>query len=583
MNAVMNSKTVELDVSRAGMIKSMADSFTNREACIRELLQNARRAGATDISVHTLDERATICVVDNGSGIEDPQSLFLFGHSDWNSKTVMEEESPFGVGFSSAIFLGEHLRVESNGWAVSTPTSRLLEMEAVKVEQSSFKDGTIVELTLSREDYRALDINAHLTRMAIGFPVPIALNGSYLQRPHAIDNLSGTLSTQIGLIETKNIDNSLLYDASFHIYLQGFFMGEISRYTWSSDSRPTWSVLLNNDSITDRIYAVHLDSDHFRARMPDRDKLVNEDTAFGEIKSAINDHFARYLKEMERTMTGREFAMTFTRHALRWAPVLLNDKPLDRDALWKFPNLPHESDYYEYDYAYLGDEDGLIDPSEDLIVDPTFSFDEWFGVTMEGFHESIEENNAALAYMLQVGVATISHYFKALDPNHWVFKHAVSMYEEFRRGNLYIEATETPRNPVDFPGRFIDMEVVFCDAYRIKSNNPRLPSIRISEYPYHNQSMDQLIIPLGAGSESLGSVIQQVSTYCDEFGDFEDDAYESDLHDLMCLAELARNKDAGGFLHSMVRDSLRGYSEVLKGKSFKIAFSDDGQMFVAED
>lgn len=66
---------------------------------VNEMLQNARRAGATRIAV-TLDisDDSSNCTFDdNGSGISDPQDFISLGKSHWNAETIASED-PAGMG-----------------------------------------------------------------------------------------------------------------------------------------------------------------------------------------------------------------------------------------------------------------------------------------------------------------------------------------------------------------------------------------------------------------------------------------------------------------------------------------------------
>jgi Histidine kinase-, DNA gyrase B-, and HSP90-like ATPase len=70
-----------------------------------EILQNARRAGATEVEVSINDERPNInhcriAVQDNGRGIDDFGGLVTLGASDW-SVEISEREDPAGMGFFS--------------------------------------------------------------------------------------------------------------------------------------------------------------------------------------------------------------------------------------------------------------------------------------------------------------------------------------------------------------------------------------------------------------------------------------------------------------------------------------------------
>lgn len=67
-----------------------------------ELFQNARRAGATFVSVTTehIGDACIITVTDDGAGITDPADLVSLGQSDW-SEECRNREDPAGMGFFS--------------------------------------------------------------------------------------------------------------------------------------------------------------------------------------------------------------------------------------------------------------------------------------------------------------------------------------------------------------------------------------------------------------------------------------------------------------------------------------------------
>ena len=68
------------------------------EGRIIEILQNARRAGATEVRISNKD--GLITVQDNGSGIEDFQKLLDLGVSGWDEQLEAGED-PAGVGLFS--------------------------------------------------------------------------------------------------------------------------------------------------------------------------------------------------------------------------------------------------------------------------------------------------------------------------------------------------------------------------------------------------------------------------------------------------------------------------------------------------
>ncbi|MBX3583246.1 MAG: hypothetical protein KF810_15255 [Rhizobiaceae bacterium] len=68
---------------------------------LNELLQNARRAGATKVVIEQVDDPRfgkAVRIVDDGAGIEDPRSLFSLGHSGWSAALTQSEDAA-GMGF----------------------------------------------------------------------------------------------------------------------------------------------------------------------------------------------------------------------------------------------------------------------------------------------------------------------------------------------------------------------------------------------------------------------------------------------------------------------------------------------------
>src|SRR3972149_10606286 len=74
--------------------------FFSSTARAEELLQNARRSEATEVTV-TIG-KDTLKVQDNGRGIEDPTILTRIGDSEW-SPSVIDHESPAGMGIFSVL------------------------------------------------------------------------------------------------------------------------------------------------------------------------------------------------------------------------------------------------------------------------------------------------------------------------------------------------------------------------------------------------------------------------------------------------------------------------------------------------
>jgi hypothetical protein len=87
---------------------------------IIEILQNARRAGATEVEITNKDGFVT--VQDDGSGIENFSILLDLGNSDWD-QTMEKAEDPAGVGVFclsprevTICSNGKKIIITRNGW-----------------------------------------------------------------------------------------------------------------------------------------------------------------------------------------------------------------------------------------------------------------------------------------------------------------------------------------------------------------------------------------------------------------------------------------------------------------------------------
>ncbi len=165
-------------------ILSKADRlFRNDDAGVFvELLQNARRAGATlvDISIEQLpgdEEGSRITFHDNGRGIDDFQKLLALGDSDW-SIDVREIEDPAGMGFFSLC----HSEVEVRSGNQQALLSREVFLGGAGAEVVSTEDhipGTRIVFTRGSR----ADLLVGVIRQVSEFcPVEVHVNGEAVTR-----------------------------------------------------------------------------------------------------------------------------------------------------------------------------------------------------------------------------------------------------------------------------------------------------------------------------------------------------------------------------------------------------------------
>ncbi len=88
-------QTIQAQVSKRLLSKADRLFTGTLDGRIIEVLQNARRAGATEVTITNQDGLVT--VRDNGSGIDDFSKLLDLGDSDWDD-AMEQAEDPAGVG-----------------------------------------------------------------------------------------------------------------------------------------------------------------------------------------------------------------------------------------------------------------------------------------------------------------------------------------------------------------------------------------------------------------------------------------------------------------------------------------------------
>jgi len=158
---------------------------------LNELLQNARRAEATEVKIelHCNDaEQSFLTVADNGNGIEDPSVLLALGDSQWQEDTD-HREAPAGMGVFSLASRGAEIR--SRHWCVALQPEHFSGQAAASVRASKPLAGTQVTLPLNESEVERLET---LVKGATGYyPLPVKFNGQPLARQ---DFLHGHLFVQ---------------------------------------------------------------------------------------------------------------------------------------------------------------------------------------------------------------------------------------------------------------------------------------------------------------------------------------------------------------------------------------------------
>lgn len=251
------------------------------EGRIIELLQNARRAGATQVSINNKDGFVT--VKDNGCGIEDFQKLLDLGGSGWDEKLEAGED-PAGVGlFSLAprqvtiISRNKRVVIDKGGWTGKPVT--------VVESQESF-EGTC--LTFKDEkpwDFKLVEMYAVFTGMKVlvdgkcchSLPF-VSSNAAHYENPGCKIEVTKSISKYHKDLMTNYFYKKVI--VNFH--------GQVAELDyWPAKEEPGLEILVDITPQTD-----------IRLMLPARTRLV-ENAAIDRLKSAIEVEYYKYFQRQK--------------------------------------------------------------------------------------------------------------------------------------------------------------------------------------------------------------------------------------------------------------------------------------------
>ena len=150
---------------------------------VAELLQNARRANASHVTITLKDtgaERTHVTIEDDGDGIADPQVLLSFGENGWDDKLV-EREDAAGMGILSLGRVGACVRSRTengDGWRITLDPAHFRGEHDATVhadEDAPAKHGTRIEFDVDVQT-KSMYVDSHLVQAVTYYPVPVTLN-----------------------------------------------------------------------------------------------------------------------------------------------------------------------------------------------------------------------------------------------------------------------------------------------------------------------------------------------------------------------------------------------------------------------
>lgn len=544
-------ETLVLDVSRDGLFHALRAQFTSSTTFLPELLQNARRAGASRVLLEWDADRNVFIVTDDGCGIRNFRHVVVAYRSGWNSD-IKRRENPFGVGLFAALFASDEVIVHSLDRRMVLD-ERCLASGAIHVTAAPSRQGTEVQLVLkeplrrSAEDWLKL-----LTDLVKGFPIPVHFNGTPIARPDALD--SGLLfrETDIGALhlfgwEECQPRTTVLLPI---LYCQGLPLRRIRHTIHTGD-------------------VLHVDTMRFAARVPDRDVFLNPEESEAAIVRGIEAQWQARLRLRQTELRPLEFAERYWQMCVAFqVPELLVGMPVAASMLSRYVAPEEAIDCGDEPLEAWG-EGALPQDSTPLV--------EYF----RGGYTGCEDDPPAPLASIYVMARELAVLTLGVPKSHPCWQRAVDLLDESL--GLEYELNE-PGEAREFFGDWIICQVQTCESYAIRfrptqactipeSLRSYLMEVTIRTYSFFDSKRQRIIVP--AGDRRPGRAARQVSTFCDEFDHFQAGAYEADREAIERIVASLRAKSPAAYLHALLA-KVTPDPAALGGQAFQVKYDVHG-------
>lgn len=531
-------KKVAMKVNSANLVKSLKFSFSNKSTHLSELMQNARRAKATQVVFEFAPETKTLRITDDGCGIGSIETLLTVAESGWDME-VVETEHPFGMGFLSALFACNHITIVSKGGQISADTNAILSFKPVTVQPVDDWDG-ITSITLVGVNLEAAKVESLLKKLCRGFPIPVILNGVTLERKHALDSGLNFIDTELGAVYLSGVETPDGTHSAFEVYLQGLPI--YSSYVYSNDF-----------FATQYRHVIHLDSACHNARLPDRDKLVDEQEVVNKIQLLLKAEIEQHFTRMKAKISAVEFVQFYSMIRYWQLLHLLNDVPVVPIEVLKVVE-----DYPVCDTEAYGD---FMPMPKQPMTRAELEVREIVTIT-----DDIDTDGSARFMFAWKRDCLV--YDGGLDNGHWL--HPLIRHLNDEEFSLEL-VNET--HSAWFQGDWVDVGVRFCEAYRIHIGNDSVETSADALYQ-GSENGGRVIMPK---LETTAYVLKQISSYRSEYEDHQESTHAADMDAFSSFVVANTSNDPAEALQRL----LPGFSGCpsLFGKAFVVTINDTG--FVA--
>ena len=376
-----------------------------------------------------------------------------------------------------------------------------------------------------------------LSELVKGFPIPVIFDGQALQRPWALDSGKDFIDTEIGKVCLKGFGAAESWTNSvqeLQICLQGLPIYRTKGY-WRGDSM---------------VNIVHLDSRQFHARLPDRDKPIDEDLVVKQVKSVVRREAVNKINAMKETLSPAEFAEGYETLKLWDCLALLNDVPVNpKGVLAYIQHYPIKEGCSPVNLEPAG-----LVTREDV---------ETGKITVAEL-ESVDDEAGTAPWMFAWRKDMLV-YDNPLEKGHWLLQHLVDFTKQAVQVEIIGEA-----HRAYFNGQWVCGDAAFCEKYRLTFGDDYL---EVQGGSMYLEDRGLFIVPKGDAS---GGVVRQASSYFDEYENFNESVKDEDEWAFQKFVIANTSPDPAMALQRLL-PSFAGCPKVF-GKCFTLALDGEGHV-----
>jgi len=370
------------------------------------------------------------------------------------------------------------------------------------------------------------ELGARIEEMCAGFPVPVRFNGRALERRLAESNLALQPSA-IGNVHLAGTRDGQ-YSRDTLVFLQGFCV-----------LKPTWYR-------AEEVNVVHLDSRQFTARLPDRDKLIDEDLQGRRIDTELKACWRRTLETAKTQLSPEGFVERYYAAARAWGHLdLLNDLDVLPTSLCEtIVGYPIQAEHGNRDF---------LNPVASALT-----------------RQEVESGAVKLVALDDVGNDNAAHWMLSRHKGWWVFDW-IGVHDEHwsRRHVRFLEEEPVTVEPVaetlrtTLEGRWVWPTVILCEAVRVRLGDDE--ALITHEAVCHEGN---LYVPAG---ETSGAPVRQLSSFTDENDQFLEADCDADSEALVDLLFRLRSVDPVQTLDSLLQGLRLSRYPLLQGRVFRLS------------